>query len=239
MVEYKKIWVAVLVIVFFVISIPSIAMAGGAEYVTQQPVYSGLYFEGNAGGLIRNWATNEPTQNYINLFQGGGPPFGAFNHGKGGFVGGLVLGYQWNEYFSAEFGWVRFVTTSYYVPTGFIVGAGSRAKFRTWLGYLALKLDAPFFADNLFVFGKIGAAEMTNRVKFDFITAQGVPGKGDYWAPMFAFGFQYYINWNWSVNFQYMFVPGYPTIPIDGILREAPTPSSNLLTLGLGYKLAI
>ena len=237
---YKKIFTFLTNgIVIFLLIFSLKAVAGGLGYTPTSPVYSGIYFEGNAGFSLADWEEDEPVQNYISLFQGQGAPFGTFNHGKGGFVGNLLIGYQWNKHFGAEIGWARFVTMTYYIPNGTIIGAGSSAKFRTWVGYFALKIMVPFYADNFFMFGKLGVADMTNRVKLDFIPAQGVPGKGDYWAPLFAFGFQYYITWEWSVNLQYMFIPGLPQIPFDGILREAPMPPSNIVTAGLGYKLAI
>lgn len=237
---YKKLLGLVVSFVFIFLSLlPTYAIAGGLGYTPTPPAFSGIYFEGNVGFLVRNWEENLPVQNYITIFQGRGAPFGTFNHGKGGFVGGLVIGYQWNKFFGAEIGWNRFVTTSYFIPPYLQVAVGSEAKFRTWMGYFALKFLAPFYADRLFVFGKIGAADMTNRVKLKFIPMVGVPQKGDFWAPLFAFGFYYLINWNWSVNFQYMFIPGLPTAPLAGNIREAPMPPSDIVTVGLGYKLTI
>ncbi|OGO95581.1 MAG: hypothetical protein A3F41_03960 [Coxiella sp. RIFCSPHIGHO2_12_FULL_44_14] len=162
--------------------------------------------------------------------------FGPFSHGKGGFTLASALGYQWGQYIAAEVGAVRFPTMIYYVPAGVRVGQGSSARFRGWMSFIALKLNVPVVR-GFYLFAKLGAGSIANSVKFEFIPIAGLPQRGDYWAPITAFGMQYYINWNWSLNLQYLFVPGFARRPLDGLIRKSPAPDSYLITLGISYKI--
>ncbi|WP_423063511.1 outer membrane beta-barrel protein [Candidiatus Paracoxiella cheracis] len=152
---------------------------------------------------------------------------------------GFDIGYQWNRLFSAELGYLRLSSMNYYVPLGVIIQDGNLMRIRSrYVAYVALKFVYPII-QNLYVTAKLGAAYLDNEVTFSFIPVSGLPQKADYWAPVFAFGLQYYFNWDWSINAQYMFLPGYPRRPLDGIFRKIPVPHANIVTVGVGYKFAV
>lgn len=213
--------------------------AGGVEYIPPPPVYSGFYVEGNFGAAFRDWEEEGRVQIYLTLAQGGFQNgFGEFDNGQGGLLYGFDMGYQWTRLFAAELGWYRLPRMQYSVPQGYVIPADNTMTFRNWLAYIALKFNYPLY-ERLYVTAKLGAGYVDTRVKNSFIPVQGLPGRGDFWAPLFAFGLQYYFNWNWSISAQYMFVPGFTRVPQDGMIRTVPSPHSNIVTVGVGYKAAL
>ena len=208
------------------------------EYIPPPPVYSGLYIEAQFGYLMRDWEESTTYQAYINAAQGGGPPFGGFKNGEHGTTDGIVLGYQWSHYFGAEISWNRLARVLYSVPPGLPIPGGNTIRERSWMAYIALKFDFPI-TGGLYLISKAGAADVNVRSRFSFIPVLGLPGRGSFWAPIFAVGLQYYFDWNWSINAQYMHVNGYGRTPLDGILRKVPSPHSDMFTVGFGYKIAI
>lgn len=226
-------------IVFIICSsICSTLVAGGIEYIPDPPIYSGLYFEAQAGYVSRDWEQETAVQLYLTSLQGNFTTVGSYTGGRGGFTDGLVMGYQWYHYFSVEAGWNALPDMKYNIPTGSLVDVGNSVKVRTWFGYLAFKFAFPVYYQ-LYIMAKCGAAYVDNRVDLTFIPRNGVLKQGDYTTPMFAFGAQYYFGWNWSINLQYMFIPGYALRSQTGNLYIVPSPNSNMITLGAGYKLAI
>lgn len=228
---------------FSIFLIPSMASAGGEEfpeatYIPPPPVYSGFYFEGQLGYILRDWQENLPYQTLVAALQGGGPPFGQFvESAKGGFTSGVILGYQWNRYFGAEIGWFHFPRFRYIVPPGLIV-AGGMITEHSWMGYAAFKLMFPIYG-SFYAFSKVGAAGVRIATNLTFIPVSPNPISGDFWSPLFAVGLEYYVHWNWSVLIQYLHINGYERRPANGVFRKLPSPNSDLFTVGLAYKLAI
>lgn len=217
----------------------ALVLAGGVEYRPPPPVYSGFYFEGSLGAAFRDWEEEGLVQIYLGLAQGGVQNgLGQFKNGKAGFVYGFDMGYQWTRLLSGEIGWYDLSSMQYTVPDGYTVPPGNTMKFRNWLAYIALKFSYPIY-EGLYVVAKLGAGYLDLRVKNSFIPALGLPNRGDFWAPLFAFGLQYYFNWVWSINAQYMFMPGFTRRPTNGMIQKVPSPHSNIVTLGVGYKFAI
>lgn len=230
------------IITFLFISFISIGMttvlAGGVEYIPPPPIYSGFYIEANLGEAFRDWEQEGLLQDYIAIAQGG-TAFGRFVNGESGFLYGFDIGYQWSRLFSAELGYFRLSSLEYTVPPGNVILFGNMMKIRSrYIAYIALKFNYPIF-DGLYVFAKLGAAYLDTEVNFTFIPVSGLPQKADFWAPVSAFGLQYYFNWNWSINAQFLFLPGYPRRPLDGIFRKIPVPHANIITVGVGYKFAV
>lgn len=199
----------------------------------------GFYLEGNLGAAFRDWEEEGLVQMYLGFAQGGVQNgLGEFKNGTSGFVYGFDMGYQWTRLFSGEVGWYYLSSMHYTVPDGTIVPPGNTMKFRNWLAYIGVKFNYPIY-EGLYVVAKLGAGYLDLRVKNSFIPALGLPNRGDFWAPLFAFGLQYYFDWVWSINAQYMFMPGFTRRPIDGMIRKVPSPHSNIVTFGIGYKCAI
>ncbi len=235
-----------LIIFLLALSGISVAHAGNydenyddVKYIPAPPVYSGIYMEADGGIVARDWASNIAHQRYIFFAQGGGaPPFGNFSNGKDTATVGFVFGYQWSQYFAVEISWNGLWKTQYYTPAGVPVLAGGVMVHRTQIAYLAMKFSFPIY-EGLYVFSKVGAANVNITTEFNFALARGLPGRGDYWTPTFATGLQYYFSWDWYVNLQYLHANGYARQPLDGILRKVPSPHSDMFTLGVGYKFAI
>lgn len=221
------------------VSIGTIAIyAGGVEYIPPPPVYSGFYLEANLGAAFRDWEEEGLLQDYIIIAQGG-TAIGGFDDGKSGLVYGFDIGYQWSRLFSGELGYFRLPSVVYTVPQGNLIVASNTMKIRArYLAYVALKFNYPII-ENLYVSAKFGAAYLDTEATFSFIPVLGLPQKDDYWTPLFAFGLQYYFNWNWSINAQYTFVPGYARRPTTGMFRKVPVPHANIVMFGVGYKFAV
>jgi len=227
-----------LLFIGFIFVATTIIYAGGVEYIPPPPVYSGFYLEANLGEVFRDWEQEGLLQDYIIIVQGG-TAIGGFKNGEAGFIYGFDMGYQWNQLFSAELGYFRLPSMEYSVPQGSLIAANNTMKIRArYLAYVALKFNYPII-ENLYVSAKIGAAYLDTEVIFSFIPVSRLPQKDDYWTPLFAFGLQYYFNWNWSLNAQYVFVPGYARRPTTGVFTKAPVPNANIVTFGVGYKFAI
>lgn len=213
-------------------------LAGGPEH-TPQPRYAGVYIEGNGGYAYRNWRDNGLLQNYIVAFQGGAV-FGPFNNGRDGATGGAALGYQVNQFIAVEGGWSYLPHMRYVVPMGNMLLFGNAMSVNSCLAYVGVKLNVPVYAQT-YLFGKFGAAYVTNHGSFSGGTAAaiataGLPTNGTFWAPLFAGGIQYYFSEHWSVNFQYLYVRGYRKVPLGATATHFPSPDTNLFTVGIGFK---
>lgn len=198
----------------------SVALAGGPDVSQPAPTYAGVYVEGNVGYALRDWSDIYNTTSNTNRI--------------GGFSGGVDLGYQFNEYFSVEGGWVylpEFTGTAAAGSTAVANGlSAGRNKISSWALYGAGKVTVPVY-DNTYVFGKAGFDYNRNE---DSRTAG--TSNSNYWMPMFAAGAQYYFNPNLSMNVQYMFLPGNDHVNQLRSGRAFMTPEAYVFTVGLGYK---
>lgn len=210
------------------LGVATAALAGGPD-TAPAPSYAGIYVEGNAGYALRNWLGDRSTD--FSFFHQRDSLSGTSN-AHGGFSGGIDVGYQFNQYFSAEAGWMYLpqVKGTFHnvidLTTGNILAPFS-VKITSGFAYAAGKGTLPIY-DNTYVFGKLGVAYIYNR-------SSSIHGSSHskFWKPMWAAGVQYYLNPNLSMNVQYMSVAGYHG---TSTTTKFATPDVNLFTVGLGYK---
>lgn len=221
--------------------VASSASAGGVE-VAPAPSYSGFYIEGDIGYARVKW----------NDFQGGifnpvgvgsitGLAGGTTSDGSGGFAWGGDVGYQFNQYFSAEMGAYSLPSVSGNVrTTGNPNVATDAAKVSSWLLYAAGKLSVPLFR-NLDMFGKLGVAwRFLSYSGPGLALTDGATGQLNsslftnthYAAVIFGTGMQYWLSPNWSLNLQYLHVPG--RSKAEDFAQQSP--NVNLIVGGVGYK---
>lgn len=210
------------------LGVATAALAGGPEY-TPAPSYAGVYIEGNVGYALRNWLND--TSNVFGVAKSLGFLTSSSN-GRGGFTGGADVGYQFNQYFSVEAGWM-------YLPR--IKGTFNvsiSGKVDSGLAYGAFKITAPVY-ENTYIFGKLGAGYVYNSMRgfpagATFPSTDLTNGVTDskFWNPLWAAGIQYYFNPNTSINFQYMNIAGYHRSSDSNF----SVPDAHLFTVGLGYK---
>jgi len=194
------------------LGVATAALAGGPD-TAPAPSYAGIYVEGNAGYAVRNWL-NDP----LTVYGIARNSLSSHSNARGGFTGGVDVGYQFNQYFSVEAGWM-------YLPQ--VKGTVANTvtiKTTSGLAYAAGKGSLPIY-ENTYIFAKMGAAYVYNR-----ISNSGAHSR--FWKPMWAAGVQYYFNPNLSMNVQYMSVAGYHGTSTS----KFTTPDANLFTVGLGYK---
>lgn len=220
------------------------AIAGGMEpppfppYPTPAPNYIGFYADG-----------------YIGYAQTDFPNFSRHSHftgnRNGGVTGGGAGGYQWNRFLAAEVGGISLPTVG--IEDIFIPSTGTTITDihrKSWFIYVAGKIMVPVFViDNLDVFFKGGGAYRRFATHGDIIPPGDKPeidfsSNAFQWQPLLATGLQYYINMNWIINFQWMYLPqGGETTIVNS--RSLPNeikrdfPSQSLFTFGLELKLII
>ena len=205
------------------------AFSGGAEATTLVR-YNGIYLETDIGYADVDW------RNYalgITNFTSAASPT---SNTMGGFSVSGVGGYQFDEFWSLEGGW-------FYLPEVSGTVNNVSAIARGWFVYGAAKLTMPIHPD-IYVFGKFGAAVRYTYLSATsalthLLTGQVLPVSAYYWTPLFAVGIQYYFTWNWSVNAQYLRVPGYQRFISAASTNNLNVPAINLLTVGLGVKIGI
>lgn len=229
------------------LGVAAAALAGGPEYAPA-PSYAGIYLEGNVGYAARNWLKSAPTPFGIsNLSNVSGGGIASTSNLRGGFTGGVDVGYQFNQYFAVEAGWMylprakaTFNTSdaTFNAVNSQSVATPFTASVNSGLAYGAFKMSAPVY-ENTYIFGKLGAGYVYNRAKglpagVTFSSTNGSAGvtRSSYWNPLWAAGVQYYFNPSLSVNFQYMNIAGYS----KASSKNFAAPSTNLFTVGVGYK---
>src|SRR3990167_2065293 len=207
-------------------SIAAVALADEADYA-QMTSYAGIYLEGSVGYVLRDWVQDASTpfgaSNNANTFTGA-------NATRGGFTGGFDLGYQFNENWALEGGWS-------YLPTASGNIGAANSRIGSGLAYGTLKGSLPIY-DSTYVFGKLGAGYTYNDVTGNTFLSTDASRRvttSDYWNPLFAFGVQYYFNSNVSVNFQYLYIPGYHSISTSNFF----VPQADLFTVGVCYKFLV
>lgn len=174
-----------------------------------------MYFEANVGYM---------RMNYSDLF---GPAVALNSNGRGGFVFGADIGYQFTHYFGLELGgyFPQVVNGS--------VAAGGRVSLKTWLAYLAAKLSVPI-CRSFDVFFKGGLNYRSLRVSGNGI---GRVFRARSVQPMFGVGAEYRISRNWLVNAQYLYFATSPTVV--PVLGAAGSLGLHAFTFGVGYRLTV
>ncbi len=197
------------------------AFAGGPELPPAPFVSeSNIYLEVNLGYARVNW---EDIVHPIRALEGDVVVF--TNRGKGGFAGGVDVGYAWNRYISAELGW-------YYLPRAKLVDDGVQDRTKSWFLYTAAKLTAPLF-DHFDLFFKGGLAFRYMKFDSELSSAHVV-------RPLFALGMEYDFDPNWLFAVQYMHVGEGTRVHFrHGTTQFAPTPAVHMITGTIGYKFVV
>ena len=225
------------------------AMAGGPD-MAPAPDYSGFYIDGDVGWAGSDW------QDFVGgIFNptGGAASSGTVEGGGyGGFAWGGDIGYQFNEYYSFEVGAysLRSVAGNVGNANRNVASPGTTfqppnpsagpAKVSSWIAYAAGKLTIPLF-DNVDLFGKAGIAWRfldysgtalgQSAVSLSLAATQSFSNT-HYATALAGVGLQYWITPEWSVNAQYLYVPGRSAD--QEIDQQAP--SVHLVVGGVGYK---
>ena len=211
-----------------------------------QEIYRGIYVEGNVGYAGHPWTRNRTTtvglENQLGVLTN-------LSHINGGTIGGADAGFQYNRYFAVEGGWfyvpqagynrVRTVTLPV-AQTTFTLPEGAQVNIKSGLAYVAVKGTMPVY-QKLDAFAKIGAGYAYNETNRDIPASLvnsptvHVTDHSNFWNPLFAFGLQYSLPANFTMNAQYDYVPGYSKASADHFI----TPAIQLATFGLGYKFPV
>ncbi len=213
---FKKIAFSAAVV--FSIASMNCAFAGGPDVAPDAtPVtYSGVYLEGLAGYDFRDWGK---VADFTGI---------STSNETGGFSGGFDLGYQFNQYFSLEAGWL-------YLPQLKETLGNNTDKISNWAAYGGFKVQAPILVNRLYAFAKLAAAYNYAKASGNNVVGVNYNGNNNYWTPLYAFGLQYYFNENLSIGGEYVNIPGLEKINT----ASKRTPNSNIILFTLGYKFAI
>lgn len=229
----------------------SAAMAGGPDHMAMPvaPAFQpSVYLEGHLGYAQSNWAdelANGVMGAAVN--NANGSVFSPTDKGKGGFAGGVDLGYNATQHLAVEGGWMYLPevkgthnTAVNRTITG--LANGATANVKSWMAYAAAKFSVPVM-ENLNLFGKVGVAYRSLKYSVSQTVAglANSTGKGHYWTPVFAAGLQYMMQ-NWIVGAQYLYLPGHASVNRGSTGQMAVTgapnaaPEVNLYTGFVGYQ---
>lgn len=203
------------------------ALAGGPDMAPAPD--SGVYVGVSAGYAIHD----------IRSDMGSVTPSTAIawnDRARGGFSFGADIGYQFNRYVAAEFGY-------WYLPDaratltarpGFAF-LNTATTIKSYALYLAAKVMVPLY-DSLDVFMKGGLA-YRNSTGVPALNAIGVglrttvpTFESKTIEPMFAGGLAYHFDENWSVNVQYTYL---------GSVDRSQIPAAHIFTGGVEYMFAL
>lgn len=212
----------------------SSAMAGG--YTSEPASFeSGYYVEGHAGYARQNYFDNAKWRQYTGV--------GVVNNGndRGGFSGGVDLGYKINHNYAVELGWFHLPSVNLNMQSS----TATSAWMKSWALYLAAKYMMPLnWMSDTNLFFKLGVMYRdsiipTNALVWVVSANSITKRKTDFVRPMFAAGLDYAFSHEWTGVFQYAYFMGARTsFPVrvnggnDGYLG---TVDANVFTLGLAY----
>lgn len=211
----------------------SSAMAGG--YTSEPASFeSGYYVEGHAGYARQNYFDNAKWRQHTGI--------ATVNNGneRGGFSGGVDLGYKINHNYAVELGWFHLPSVNVNMQNV----AATSAWMKSWALYLAAKYMMPLnWMSDTNLFFKLGvmyrdAVIPTNAVVWT--TPVIAKRTTTFVRPMFAAGLDYAFSHEWTGVFQYAYFMGarasFPVLVTnargDGYLG---TVDANVFTLGLAY----
>lgn len=182
------------------------AFAGGPDVAVAD---NGVYVDVNLGYAWADWSYVVPGTAAI--------VWGDNN--TGGFTIGGDIGYQWNQYLAAEFGY-------WYLPTVSFTDTTVGNNLYNYALYLAMKFMAPI-TDNFDIFFKGGVAYRYASTS-GFTAAHPLAVTQTEIVPTFAVGLQYNYTPNWRFNVMYTYI-GSANYGLAG------SPNVNSLTVGVGY----
>lgn len=199
----------------------SAAFAGGPDHGSS----AGFYLGANAG-----YARVEYEPVLV------GTTTNLTDHPYGGMTAGLNLGYQFNNTWSAEYGWS-------YLPTARgVINSIQTSQVKSWAMYVAGKATVAMpFVHNTDFFMKAGLG--LRRLKFSTKTAGTNDASAKRWSPVFGLGGSHAFHQNLRLTTSYMYYPGGAFIenPKDNGFfssHDNHYPSANVFTVGLEYKFA-
>ncbi len=225
------------------------AIAGGPDHMaTPMPMYySGFYADFDIGWGGSRWShflggvMNPTGQALVSTLKGS-----VTKNGDGGFSWGGNLGYQFNQYFSVEVGAYDLEsvkgTVGVSIPiqnnNPIPISSGS-VKVSSWALYMAGKIAVPLFY-HLDMFGKMGMAfRFLNYSGAGIANATAIEAGSNHFINdqhyatwLAGVGLQYWFTSNWSVNAQYLHIPGYNRA--QEVAMQSP--NVNLILGGMGYK---
>lgn len=223
------------------------AMAGGPDtMVAPAPDYSGFYIDVDVGYGESDWG--HFAGGIFNPTGRAATPGTVTNNASGGFAWGGDIGYAFNQYFGFELGAYDLADVDGTVGLGVSNGAellpppnpsSGNLRVESWILYAAGKLSIPLF-ENFDMFGKVGIA-----FRWLDYSGSGVNGptagalgaryfiNNQHFATWIAgVGLQYWFTPEWSMNVQYLHIPGY--YKAQELAQQAP--KVNLIVAGIGYK---
>ncbi len=201
--------------------------AGSASKDHSAPIAaqrSGVYVDLSAGYAAVDWKDFG-----IGSFNGFSITRGIFKgNGTGGFSFGFDVGYQINNIMALDIGW-------YYLPTvkGYsnIFISNPSLKLDSWMAYLALKLIVPL-SKHFDLWGKLGFGYRSLDWRGE---ATALPGFGDrdvdYFSGVFGAGLQYWLDQNWSLSAQYLYMLSHTS----GAQISRRAPSANIIVGSVAY----
>ena len=215
-------------------ALTSVAVAGGYAPAPKAS-QTGVYIEGMVGGAYH--IDSKASLNALGYLPG--TPLWTYkdwSHSNWGWALGADIGYQFDQYLSAELG-------------GFWVQKSKWNKdkndfwMQNWLGYLAGKVSVPVM-DNFDLFAKFGIGLNHSRWSKDVKPLLGNKSTShNFFGPVFAVGGAYTFgaNQNMALSLQYMrFGQSWTTwdLGVSGGDKLSAN-AIDLVTVGLSYKFAL
>ncbi len=217
----------------------------------QQPMVSqvGLYAGVLVGGYYRNMEEGLLLAGDVKL-SSNQPISTSWDFGKGGFSGGIDIGYQFTDELSLEMGTIYLTpqklnftsgsgtnSSGSYCNNVYCYANGSYNKLSTWTTYVGVKAEAPLI-DKLSVYTKLAVAYVDTRYRIHLASGSvlvtgGASAAGSaasdstYWTPAIALGAEYRLTEKWRVSLQYMLILNGNTLSGDPAATKSAVTTLN------------
>lgn len=221
----------------------SLAMAGGSIPCAAKQNISGIYVGADVGTFYNNTFNDNYVTWYLTsagvagsniVWHDGG------THVPWGWTASALAGYQFNNHWAAQFGyvWNQKQSRVYRVLTGSQAGNYTLSEQSHNL-YLAIKGTMPIVGRlNGFLLGGAAYTILRHKDSKSFHTNTGtkyMSFKGKYFSPMGALGLSYAISQTLSVDLQYMYIDEInPSDIVISLYRD-----TQRITVGANYLFAL
>jgi len=216
------------------------AIAGGPDQMAPPAAEDNyFYVEGNAGYASQDFAGT------TTMVMAGAGTLG--NGSQGGAVFGGDIGYMFTQHLGVEAGWTYLPRFHDLSNVGMMGVAGNYSVRSTSGSWLVLKLLAPV-TENVDAFFKAGLGYRRARILWGAIMPAAIAGTSvrmEELRPLFAVGGSYNFGQEWMASLQFMHFMGGTTYNTAGVgitpaaINSVVAPSSNVVTLGVGYKFTV